>query len=45
MKDENRDKALGMETHPGEEVMKEKSRQEAISQACQGGTLESQRTT
>ena len=24
MKDENRDKALGMETHPGEEVMKEK---------------------
>ena len=24
MKDENRDKALGMETHPGEGVMKEK---------------------
>ena len=24
MKDENRDKELGMETHPGEEIMKKK---------------------
>ena len=46
IKDKKKDKELGMETHPGERVMKEEvSKEETLLPAGLWGVLESQKAT